>query len=126
MSIGNDVVFAFPIVIEEKLQMGCLYVQYTVNEQVDEIGQLFFQLSVFPYSEQVSVWFQDMQMGVHRFTLVGVLVAETHISHFFPLTGQRLAISVFLLIEAVRLNVVKQTDCILQRFAVTRRTVIFA
>ena len=121
VSVGDEAVWALPVVIEEELQMRCLRVQYAVDEQADEVVQLTLQVIVLPYPEQIGV-----QMGIHGLSLVGILVAEAHVGHFFPFAGQRFAISVFLSVEAVRLDVVKQTDGIFQCFAVARGTMVFA
>ena len=126
VSVGDDAVWALPVVIEEELQMRCLRVQYAVDEQADEVVQLTLQVIVLPYPEQIGVRLQDVQMGIHGLSLVGILVAEAHVGHFFPFAGQRFAISVFLSVEAVRLDVVKQTDGIFQCFAVARGTMVFA
>ena len=84
-----------------------------------------FQVIVFPYPEQVGVRLKNVQMGIHGLAFVGILVAETHIIQFFPFSGQCFEISVFLSVKAVRLNVVKQTDGVFQRFVVSRSTMVF-
>lgn len=99
VSVGDDAVWALPVVIEEELQMRCLRVQYAVDEQADEVVQATLQVIVLPYPEQIGVRLQDVQMGIHGLSLVGILVAEAHVGHFFPFAGQRFAISVFLSVE---------------------------
>ena len=76
--------------------MRCVCIQYAIDEQADEVVQLTLQVIVLPYPEQIGVRLQDVQMGIHGLSLVGILVAEAHVGHFFPFAGQRFAISVFL------------------------------
>jgi len=43
--------------------------------RLSDKDELFFEVLVFPYPIQVSIRFEDMQMGVHSFFLILILVA---------------------------------------------------
>ena len=50
-------------------------IQNLVGENQDQVSELFFEVLVFPYPVQVGIRFEDMQMGVHSFFLILILVA---------------------------------------------------
>ena len=66
-----------------------------------------------------------MQMRIHRFPLIFILLTQTHILYFIPFTGQRLTITVLHGVETMLFNRLKQTYSILKRFCVSRSPVIF-
>ena len=66
-----------------------------------------------------------MQMRIHRFPLIFILLTQTHILYFIPFTGQRLTITVLNPIKAMFFNVIKQTYSIFKRFCVSRSPAIF-
>ena len=60
-----------------------------------------------------------MQMGVHSFFLILILVAKPHIGDFVPIAGQGLAITVLYGVEAILFDASEEADGIVQRFFVS-------
>ena len=50
-------------------------IQNLVGENQDQVSELFFEVLVFPYPVQVGIRFEDMQVGIHCFFLILILVA---------------------------------------------------
>jgi len=76
--------------------------------------------------QQIGIPFEDMQMRVHRFVLVGVLVAQADILQGGPVAGRRLEVAVVLQIERMGLNGFEEPPCLLRRTRVIRRACVFA
>ena len=63
VSVGNDAVFAYPVVVEEELQMAGVDVQNTVDEELYQVAELLLQAGVLPYTVEVGIRLQDVQDG---------------------------------------------------------------
>ena len=110
MSVGDDVVLAVPVVIEEELQVAGRRIENLVEEECDEVAQLLLEPFVLPYTVEVGVGFQDVQVGVHRLAFVLILCAESHVGNLLPGAAERFAIAVFYRVKAVGLNAFKEAD----------------
>ena len=82
-------------------------IQNLVGENQDQVSELFFEVLVFPYPIQVSIRFEDMQMGIHSLAFIRIFLAEAHIGYFVPFTGKRFTITVLQPIKAVGLYIIE-------------------
>ena len=75
--------------------MAVLRLQDSREEDFQQVAGLLAQPPrVVPDAEQVGVGLQDVEVGVHRLFLVGVLVAQSHVVDGCPVAGRRLFITV--------------------------------
>ena len=68
------------------------------------------QLLGRPYTVEVGIRFDDMQMCVHRLGTVFVFIRQTHVGDRIPFACQCLDVSAVDLVEGVSLNVVVEFD----------------
>ena len=106
MTITFDISFSLPLIIEEQVKMIGLLVQKLIGEDIEQVADTFFQFISLPYTIEIGIGFDDMEMSVHRAGSVLILIRKTHIGDRLPLTGQRLNISIVLGIKGMLLDVV--------------------
>ena len=85
---------ACPVVFEEEVEMMCLWIEYVVGKDIDEIAQGTLESLVLPDAEEVGVRLYDVQVGVLRLREVGVKLGEAHVVNLAPLPRASLYISV--------------------------------
>ena len=88
-----------PVVVEEEVEMVSLRVEYLVGEDVDEIAQCLFKTLVFPYSEQICIRFDDVQMSILRLWIIGIKVRQSHVFNLAPLSCASFYISIVFSVE---------------------------
>ena len=101
-------------------------IQNLVGENQDQVSELFFEVLVFPYPVQVGIRFEDMQVGIHCFFLILILVAESHILYQFPVFRKGFHITVLFRVETILFDRLEETDRIIQRLFISGSPVILA
>ena len=87
---------------------------------------MLLEAIVLPYTVQIGIGLQDMQVGVHGLTFVLIFIAKTHIGNLSPLAGKSLTIAILHRVEAMLFDILEQADGIFQSLSITRGTMIFA
>ena len=122
VTVTLDVSLTFPLIIEEEVEMKGLLIEQLVGKDIQEIADALFKLFGLPHTIEIGIRLYDMQMGIHGTGTILILIRESHVCDWQPITGQRLDISIVLSIEGMLFDVVIEGDGDIQRFLVASST----
>ena len=94
MPVGHNLVTVVPVIVEKQAQMSRRRVHYLFRKNVEKIQYPLPEPLVRPHPVKIRIRLDDMQMGVHRLVLVGILLAESHVTERFPVPREGLEIPV--------------------------------
>ena len=74
VTVTLDISFSLPLIIKEEVEMISLLVQKLIRKDVEQVADTLFQFICLPYTIEIGIGFDDMEMGVHRTGSVLILI----------------------------------------------------
>ena len=63
---------ACPVFLEEEVEVVSFGIENLIGEDIDHIAQSLLQSLILPYTVEIGIWFNDMQVGILRLRIVGI------------------------------------------------------